>query len=99
MLAYIMLRSVWDYPVGGYEVQQWAKPVHKGAVALLVINSNATHSKNVSVSLGHLFGLGGATVNVRDVWAHSDNGTAKGSFECTVAAADSVFVLLTPRRE
>ena len=28
--------SVWDYPVGGYEVQYWAKPLPEGAAALYI---------------------------------------------------------------
>ena len=87
--------SVWDYPVGGYEVQHWAKPLPGGAAALLVINSNQSHSQNVSVQLSAVFGLTGA-VRVRDVWAHTDNGTARGALTATVGAADSLFVVLTP---
>lgn len=91
--------SVWDFPVGGLEVQYWAKPLEGGAAALLVINTNSTHPKQVSVALSTLMGAGGGKkpVKVRDVWEHTDNGTvAGGAFTATVPPADSVFVRLTP---
>ena len=84
-----------DYPVGGYEVQHWAKPVGGGSAALLVINSNATHTKTVSVELKDVFNVG-KTVDVRDIWTHTDNGTATQTFVATVPPADSIFVLLKP---
>jgi hypothetical protein len=34
-------------------------------------------------------------VKVRDVWAHTDNGTVQGVLEAVVPAVDSVFLLLT----
>eukprot|EP01046_Picozoa_sp_COSAG06_P043535 COSAG06_NODE_5717_length_3308_cov_1.817700_2_plen_413_part_00 len=43
--------SLWGYPVGGYEVQYWSKPLPGGAAALYVLNTNATHSKHVSIDL------------------------------------------------
>ena len=88
--------SVWDYPVGGYEVQYWAKPLPQGAAALYILNTNTTHEKPVSIQLSKVFGLSG-TVAVRDVWRHSDNGTASGTFASTVGPADSLFVTLTPK--
>jgi hypothetical protein len=60
-----------------------------------VINSNVTHNKSVSIELETIFGLVG-TVKVRDVWAHTDNGTASSSFSGVVGPADSLFVTLTP---
>ena len=35
-------------------------------------------------------------VRVRDIWAHSDNGTASGVLEAEVPPADSHFLLLRP---
>ena len=90
--------SVWDFPVGGLEVQYWAKPLEGGAAALLVINSNSTHAKEVSVALSTVMGAwdGKKPVKVRDVWTHTDNGTvAGGAFAARVPPADSVFVHLS----
>ena len=97
--------SLWEYPVGGYEVQFWSKPLPKGDVALFVLNTNATHEKAVSISLAEVFGVRGddpdasnlenIKVSVRDIWEHSDNGTAAGSLRATVGPADSSFYRLT----
>lgn len=92
--------SIWEYPATGYELQVWMKPLPKAkgaagaGVAVLIINSNFTAPRSISVPLAKLQLAGPA--RVRDVWHHSDNGTATATFTATVPPADSVFVVLTP---
>jgi len=89
--------SVWNYPVQGYELQYWAKPLANGAAALLVINTNASHAQPARIDLSKIFGLSGK-VKVRDVWAHADKGTASGALAATVPPYDSLFYVLTPAK-
>jgi alpha-galactosidase len=82
--------------------QVWAKPVAGGAVAVLLVrvwegSANAT----LSFSLTELFGGAPApsSVRVRDVFAHSNNGTAAAAVSFDLAALPehgSTFVVLTP---
>jgi hypothetical protein len=74
-------------------VQTWIKPQPNGATAVLFINSNLTSATNVRLELSKLNMSG--VVKVRDVWAHTENGTVQGVLEATVPAVDSVFLLLT----
>ena len=101
--------SLWDYPVGGFEVQYWAKPLPNGDAALYVLNTNTTHAKTVSISLNTIFeiklgtnsnlnsnlSVEEITVSIRDIWGHRDNGTAVGVLEATVDPADSLFYRLS----
>lgn len=101
--------SLWDYPVGGFEVQYWAKPLPNGDAALYVLNTNTTHAKTVSISLSTVFeiklgtnsnlnsnlSVEEITVSIRDIWGHKDNGTAVGVLEATVDPADSLFYRLS----
>ena len=97
--------SLWDFPVGGYEVQMWAKPLPDGAAALYILNTNTTSTKTGSVALSKVLHWPTAeqpqstgSLKVRDIWGHNDNGTvsAAGEFKYSVGPADSAFVLLTP---
>jgi len=84
--------------------QAWAKPVQGGAVAVLVVRvwegaANAT----VSFPLADLFSLAGAaapaSVSVRDVHTHTDNGTVVSALTVNLAnlpARGCTFVVLTP---
>jgi len=74
--------------------QVWAKPQSKGAQAVLVVNNGVT-PVTVSVPLAEL-GLEGP-VTVRDLWAHTNNGTLTNRLEASIAESHGgVFVLLTP---
>ena len=87
--------SLWNYPQTGYEVQVWAKPQPNKSVAVLVINSNQQAPGNATIVLQKLNLTG--TVSIRDVWEHTDNGTATGTLVTgTIPPADSRFYLLTP---
>ena len=87
--------AVWRYPAQGYEVQTWVKPQPGGAMAVLMVNSNTTAAAKVRLQLSAL-NMTAGKVRVRDIWAHSDNGTASGVLEAEVPPADSHFLLLRP---
>ena len=78
--------------------QVWSKPLPGGGAALLILNHNDAGSVSVSVPLAGIPGLACAPAScaVRDVYAHSNNGSATGVFTAAaVPAHDSVFVTLT----
>eukprot|EP01052_Picozoa_sp_SAG31_P025122 SAG31_NODE_2184_length_6244_cov_3.004882_4_plen_142_part_00 len=90
--------SLWQYPVGGFEVQYWAKPLGNGAAALYIVNTNASSAKNASIQLRdiwpNLFHNGAAKIH--DVYYHTDNGTTTDRLMATIGPADSIFVKLLP---
>eukprot|EP00038_Savillea_parva_P002172 m.111340 g.111340 ORF g.111340 m.111340 type:complete len:272 (+) comp10749_c0_seq5:1035-1850(+) len=81
-------------PTGGNALQLWAKPVGQGAMAILLINSDATTNTTATVNLADLNMTG--SVTRRDVWKHADAGPADSSFSVPVPAQDSVFMVLSP---
>eukprot|EP00035_Acanthoeca_spectabilis_P008907 m.160027 g.160027 ORF g.160027 m.160027 type:complete len:448 (+) comp14544_c0_seq6:62-1405(+) len=74
------------------EYQIWSKTLSDSTTAVLVIN-NAVFDTNIMFSLDEL-GLP-AKVSVRDMWAHTDNGTIEESFSATLASHSGVFLKLT----
>jgi len=80
-------------PTGGSTLQLWAKPVEDG-VAILLINAASFVNATTAVTLADLNVTG--TVKLRDVWNHKDAGTATTSFDVTVPAEDSIFMVLSP---
>jgi len=92
-------------PFGGvkYEapldaIQLWAKPQPGGAVAVLVINADASSVSGVefAVTLSELgFQGGSGSVLVRDIWRRQDMGKVTGRLIGRVNARDSAFMLLS----
>ena len=86
--------------------QAWAKPVGGGAVALLVVRVWAgTANATLSFDMAQLFGGGHvpppARVRVRDILAHTGNGTATAALSVDLAALPehgATFVVLTPNQ-
>lgn len=91
--------ALWASGMGGHNCtlptwQVWAKKMAAGAVAMLAVNvGDDSVALNVSLPL-----LGfDEKVFVRDLWAHSDNGTASGELNTGPLIPHScVFILLTP---
>jgi alpha-galactosidase len=92
--------------------QAWAKPVGGGAVALLVVRvwtGIANTTGGLRFSLADLFGSGDvarnappSAVRVRDILAHTDNGTATAAVHVNLAALPdrgAAFVVLTPAQD
>lgn len=75
-------------------MQVWAKPQPHGAMAVLIINSDNAAPAHVQLQLSKLKMT--TAVAVRDVWAHTDNGTIQEALVTEVPASDSQFFLLTP---
>ena len=77
--------------------QAFANPLGGGAVAVLVINANAT-ALELSIPLGDIPGLApGALVRVRDAWQREDVGTAAGFLRISAMEQfDSAFFTLAP---
>lgn len=75
--------------------QVWAKPQGADAVAVLVVN-NGHSPVSVTVPLASV-GLDGKRASVRDLWAHTDNGTISNALQVNISEGHGgVFVLLTP---
>lgn len=75
-------------------LQLWAKPQPHGAMAVLLINADATIDAKATVQLQDLNMTG--MVSVRDVWARQHVGIFSDSFLVQVPAQDSVFMVLYP---
>jgi len=67
-------------------------------VAVLLMNAD-TASATMSVKFSDIPGFTAATATVRDLWAHKDLGTSKGTFSATVDSHDAAFVILTASKE
>ena len=77
--------------------QIWAKPMAGGAQAVLVVNvADSPSTSTIAVQLAELNMSGPAAV--RDLWAHTDNGTVSAAFEVPAGlpAHGGAMVLLTP---
>ena len=79
-------------------MQIWAKPQPEGAVAVFVVNADASSSSlDFAISLSELGIQPGITrVMVRDIWNQRDLDIATDELTGRVQARDSVFFLLTP---
>lgn len=78
--------------------QMLYKPLAGGATAVLVMNNGNATLTGASVTFADVPSLSPAgTYAVRDVWAHTNNGSATGAWPVpAVAPQDSVFVKLSP---
>ena len=84
-----------DAPVN-ISLQAWSKPLADGSVAVVAFNRGDTAaSVNVTwsmVGLAHQ-----ATASVRDLWAHADKGSHRGSYVCvSIPARDVCALKITP---
>ena len=100
-----------DKDNAGKAYQIWAKPQAQGAVAVLLVSRALSPlpaapidlslrlSNFVGVDAGGLAGDQSGEVTVRDIWQQKDLGKHSSSSVLrfpTVAAHDSIFLLLTP---
>jgi len=74
--------------------QLWAKPQPNGSMAAFAVNYGSG-TLNHTIDFKAL-NLTGASYHVRDIWAHTDNGTAVNQLNVTIPSYDSMFILLTP---
>lgn len=82
-------------PVVDIRLQVWAKPLADGSVAAVAFNrSPAPLTANVTWAMVGL--PAGTPVAVRDLWAHTDNGTAVDGLTALVGSHDVAVVRLTP---
>lgn len=83
----------------GTILQLWAKPQPQGAMAVLVLNSDATTAQNHTVTIDFKsLNLTDASYNVRSIWDHADLPAASGSFVTDpIPGHDSRFYLLSPK--
>lgn len=79
-------------------LQIWAKQQPKGAMAVLVLNSDdASVNHTVSVDFRSL-NLTASSYNVRDIWLQRDLNPAKAQLNTDpIPGHDSRFYLLTPQ--
>jgi len=85
-----------DAPSGGNLMQIWAKPQPKGAMGVLVLNSDVNDPPiPVTIDFKSLNMTG--TLAIHDIWLHKDLGTASNSFTTDpIAGHDSRFYLFSP---
>ena len=82
--------------------QAWAKPLKDNGMAVVVVRVwESGADTRISLPLGEFYGPGSAPakVAVRDIHAHTDNGTASAMLTVDLAALPgrgSVFLVLTP---
>ena len=87
------------FPINGTNSTVWARKLSDGSVAIALYNE---HNDAVNIGIRSFAALGvgwtGSTkVKVRDLWAHTDNGTVTGALpDVTVAAHLTVVLRLTP---
>lgn len=79
-----------DAPAGSCQV--WGKQVSDGFAAALYNANPQEHGITLDFSL---FGMKGATLNVRDMWQHKDLGSFTGSYSAKVPPHGTVAVKLT----
>jgi hypothetical protein len=78
------------------EWQVWAKPMPNGAQAVLIVNVADTPSAKITVPFNSLNISG--PVAIRDLWTHTDNGTAQTEISAQeLPPHGGMLVLLTPQ--
>jgi len=82
-------------------INVWGRPLADDSYALIFINNGDTTAdiECNAECFGELGLTGGDTLNVRDLWAHTDNGTTTGQTYVAYNVAPqggSVIVKLTP---
>jgi Alpha galactosidase A/Alpha galactosidase C-terminal beta sandwich domain len=79
----------------------WARKLFDGSVAVAFFNNNGTAPASITCDAACWTAIGfqaNQTVQVRDLWAHTNNGTASGSFTAqNVAIDDTAFVRFIPQ--
>lgn len=78
-------------------MQAWVKPQPGGAVAILVINADASSAKGLdfAIQLSEIGITDGRTATIRSIWDHTNLGIATGEVKGRVGPQDSVFLLLS----
>ena len=101
-------KAVWGSPGTQYvnaslpSWQAWAKPLKGNGVAVLVVRVwESEADTQLSIPLSRFYDPGSvpASVTVRDIHAHTDNGTASGVLTVnlpTLSGRDSAFLVLAP---
>jgi len=77
------------------EREVWARPLHDGARAVLLLNRGSSEQA-VSVPWEQIGYPGHLAASVRDLWAHRELGRFTGKFSVPVAAHGVVMVTVTP---
>jgi hypothetical protein len=73
----------------------WMKPLERGAIAVALLNRDA-QEQTITAEWNDLKLKGQAGFAVRDLWAHTDLGSFKGSFSAKVGAHATMLVKLAP---
>ena len=69
--------------------QVWGKPLSDGGFAVVLLNTGESASQVSAAIPGHW--------TVRDLWQHTESGTADGSVSATVQPHSAVLLRLSPR--
>ena len=77
----------------------WARKLSDGSIAVALYNEQDT-ARSIGTSFAALGWSGSAKTTVRDLWTHTDNGTATGALtNVTVRPHATVVVRLSPVHE
>jgi alpha-galactosidase len=81
------------------DLSVWARNLTDGSIAVALYNED-DHAKSIGVtSFASLGWPATQHATVRDLWAHTDNGTVVGKVEnVTVEAHATVMLRLTPKK-
>jgi len=92
----------WDAFTGGclsldvYSgLEVWYTPLVDKTVAVLLFNQSP-YSSNITVNWADIGLASGSSAQVRDLWAHTNNGTYVGHFTAEVRTHASVMLKVTP---
>ena len=85
-------------PAPPAEPQVWARPTSDGGAAIALFNAG-TDAVQMTVTFADVpvrTWTASTSLKVRDMWTHTDNGTAIGSFSATVPSHGTVAIKLMP---
>jgi len=76
----------------------WAAPLHDGSIGVVLLN-RGNDTSDITVQWSDIGLPSGATVNIRDLWAHQSLGSATGSYTSkAIPSHGSVTLKLTPTK-
>ena len=85
------------FPVTPGDSTVWARNLSDGSVAVALYNEDDSAKPIGITTFAHLGWPSNAKATVRDLWAHTDNGTATGAFENVTVRPHATVVLRLTR--